>query len=249
MAPHLQTYTRSLTLSGPRRHLTRPARTGMLAALREMRGTVYYRKPPLDEGLNGKALDVAKKKQTVSGARKALRAVAKSSKRKSVKRPAAATKTSKPKKAPVRRLKKTYMNKKQLDEFRKMLLDKRRTLVGDLSGMEEETARQYSSGGLSSMPTHMADIGTDNFEHEFTLGLLESEQAMLHQIDEAIQRIEDRTYGVCLGTGQRIPIARLRAKPWAKYTVEYARMLEKGLVRPAGDEEEDADQEQGQEQE
>ncbi len=118
-----------------------------------------------------------------------------------------------------------------------MLVQKRRTLVGDLSGMEAETVRDAGGGNLSSMPTHMADVGTDNFEHEFTLGLLESEQALLREIDEAIARIDDRTYGVCLGTGKHIPKARLRAKPWAKYTVDYTRLLERGLVQPPDEKE------------
>ncbi len=126
---------------------------------------------------------------------------------------------------------KTYLGKKELEEFREMLLAKRRSLLGDLDGMAEQTIRQHDTGNLSTMPTHMADVGTDNFEHEFTLGLLESEQALLREINEALQRIDDRSYGVCLGTGQMIPKPRLKAKPWAKYTVDYARMLEKGLVR------------------
>lgn len=126
---------------------------------------------------------------------------------------------------------KTYLVKKELEEFREMLLAKRRSLLGDLDGMAEQTIRQHDTGNLSSMPTHMADVGTDNFEHEFTLGLLESEQALLREINEALQRIDDRSYGICLGTSQPIPKTRLKAKPWAKYTVEYARMLEKGLVR------------------
>jgi len=92
--------------------------------------------------------------------------------------------------------------------------------------------QQAGGGNLSSLPTHMADVGTDNFEHEFTLGLLESEQALLREIDEQLVRIEEKTYGICMGTGQPIPKARLRAKPWAKYTVEFTRMLEKGLARP-----------------
>ena len=137
------------------------------------------------------------------------------------------------------RLKKTLLGAKQLREFREMLLAKRHELVGDMSGMEEEATRQQGSGNLSSMPTHMADVGTDNFEHEFTLGLLESEQAVLHEIDEALRRIENKTYGICLGTSEGIPLARLRAKPWAKYTVEYTRLLEKGLVRAPDDTDED----------
>jgi len=127
---------------------------------------------------------------------------------------------------------KTHLTHKELREFRELLLSKRRELVGDLSGMEQQAVGEHGGGNLSSLPTHMADVGTDNFEHEFTLGLLESEQALLREIDEQLVRIEEKTYGICMGTGQPIPKARLRAKPWAKYTVEFTRMLEKGLARP-----------------
>ena len=172
----------------------------------------------------GKGVGVAKSNKPSESVRKAPGKIA----RKAV--PPA--KSVQPKPAapkPVRR--KTTLSKKELAEFRDMLIKKRRTLVGDLSGMQEETAGQQSSGNLSSMPTHMADVGTDNFEHEFTLGLLESEQALLREINEALSRIDDGSYGICLGTGEEIPKQRLKAKPWAKYTVDYARMLEKGLVR------------------
>lgn len=156
-----------------------------------------------------------------------------------------------PQSPPIPRGKKTTLSKKELGDFREMLLAKRRTLLGDLSGMAEQTTRNGDSGNLSTMPTHMADVGTDNFEHEFTLGLLESEQALLREINDALRRIDDRTYGICLGTGEPIPKARLIAKPWAKYTVDYARKLEKGLVRPPDadegkhddDDEEDAEAE------
>jgi len=86
------------------------------------------------------------------------------------------------------------------------------------------------------MPVHMADVGTDNYEQEFTLGLLESERQLLGEINAALGRIGQGTYGVCVGTGQPIGEARLRAKPWAKYSIEYARMIEGGLVvKPADD--------------
>jgi RNA polymerase-binding protein DksA len=80
------------------------------------------------------------------------------------------------------------------------------------------------------MPIHMADLGTDNYEQEFALGLMNSERRLLTEIDEALQRIEAGTYGICLGTGKPIPKARLEAQPWARYCVEYARKVEEGLV-------------------
>ncbi|MHC4084606.1 MAG: TraR/DksA family transcriptional regulator, partial [Planctomycetota bacterium] len=84
---------------------------------------------------------------------------------------------------------------------------------------------------LSSMPIHMADIGTDNYEQEFALGLMDSERKLLREIDDALQRTEQGTYGICEGTGKQIRKARLEAQPWARYCVEYARKLEQGLVR------------------
>ena len=80
------------------------------------------------------------------------------------------------------------------------------------------------------MPIHMADLGTDNYEQEFALGLMDSERKLLREIDDALQRIEEGTYGICEATGEPIATNRLKAKPWARYCVEYARKLEQGLV-------------------
>jgi RNA polymerase-binding transcription factor DksA len=77
----------------------------------------------------------------------------------------------------------------------------------------------------------MADMGTDNYEQEFTLGLVEKDRILLREINAALAKIQDGTYGLCEGTGQPISKARLEAQPWARYSIEYARMLEKGLVR------------------
>ena len=112
-----------------------------------------------------------------------------------------------------------------------MLLAKRRVLVGDMTGIQNEALgadRQESKGDISD---HPADAGTDNFEQEFSLGLLESERILLGEIDEALLRIEQKTYGICAGTGRPISKPRLNARPWAEYGIEYARMVEKGLVR------------------
>ncbi len=133
------------------------------------------------------------------------------------------------------RLKKSPLSKAELKDFRQLLLEKRRALVGDMSGMATEalrTNRQEGTGDLSKIPTHDADVGTDNFEQEFTLGLLESERTLLSEINEALERIDKGTFGICVGTGGPIDASRLKARPWAKYCIEYARMLEKGLVRP-----------------
>lgn len=129
-----------------------------------------------------------------------------------------------------RPLPKTRLTDSDLQEFKKLLLAKRRELAGDLQHLSDGalSSKGHSPAEQSSMPIHMADLGSDNWEREFTLGLLASEQALVREIDDALVRIEDKTYGVCLGTRKRIKIARLRAKPWAKYCIDYARAREEG---------------------
>lgn len=128
---------------------------------------------------------------------------------------------------------KTHLKAKELREFRDLLLHKRAELVGNVQGLANEAMHRdgQSSGDRAAMPIHMADLGTDNWEREFTLGLLASEQAIVREIDDALSRIADRTYGVCLATHTQISMARLRAKPWATYCIEYARAREEGRAR------------------
>jgi RNA polymerase-binding protein DksA len=131
------------------------------------------------------------------------------------------------------RKKKRSLSSADLKYFRELLLEKRREILNNVNEIEGEAlkkSRMDATGDLSSMPIHMADIGTDNYEQEFALGLMDSERKLLREIDEALERIDKKTYGICEGTGKPIPKARLKAQPWARYCVEYARMLEQGLV-------------------
>ena len=124
---------------------------------------------------------------------------------------------------------KTHLNAKQLREFREILLHKRAELIGDVNNLSREALRSgENSIERSTMPIHMADLGSDNWEQEFTLGLIANEHKKLREIDDALQRIHSKTYGVCLATHKRITMGRLRAKPWAKYCIEYARLREEG---------------------
>lgn len=119
----------------------------------------------------------------------------------------------------------------ELKYFRKILLEKRAEILKNVFQIEDETLkRNHDTGDLSIMPIHMADLGSDNYEQDFALGLMDGERKLIHEIDEALLRIENKTYGICPGTGQPIKKARLEAQPWAKYSVDFARKLEKGLV-------------------
>jgi RNA polymerase-binding protein DksA len=131
------------------------------------------------------------------------------------------------------RTKKRSLTAADKEHYKQMLLEKRREILINVNEFEDEAlkkSRLDASGDLSSMPIHMADIGTDNYEQEFALGLLDSERKLLREIDNALGRIEKGTYGVCEGTGKPIRKARLEAQPWARYCVDYARKLEQGLV-------------------
>ncbi len=137
------------------------------------------------------------------------------------------------KKTAKRPARKRRLSAAEREHFRNLLLQKRREIFQNVFEIEGETlkkSRLDASGDLSSMPIHMADLGTDNYEQEFALGLMDSERRILHEIDDALQRIEDAVYGTCEGTGEPISKARLEAQPWARYCVEYARKVENGLA-------------------
>jgi RNA polymerase-binding protein DksA len=119
---------------------------------------------------------------------------------------------------------------KELEHFRELLLAKRRELVGDMSSMEREALRSATGSNLSNLPLHMADMGTDNYEQEFTLGLVEKDRQLLREINQALAKIQDGRYGICEGTGKPISKPRLEAQPWARFSIEYARLMERGLV-------------------
>ncbi|MHC4396792.1 MAG: TraR/DksA family transcriptional regulator [Planctomycetota bacterium] len=117
----------------------------------------------------------------------------------------------------------------EIAKIKVLLLEKRNEILGNVISMEDETLRRQRSD-LSNTPIHMADIGTDNFDLENTLHLVESERKILTAIDDALGRIEEGTYGICEGSGEPIPKERLEAIPWARYCVAYASRLEKGIV-------------------
>lgn len=123
------------------------------------------------------------------------------------------------------------LSSRELEHYRSLLLAKRRELVGDMSSMEREALQSGGGSNLSNLPIHMADMGTDNYEQEFTLGLVEKDRVLLREINSALGKIQDGTFGLCEGTGKVIGKPRLEAQPWAKYSIEYAREMEKGGVR------------------
>lgn len=117
--------------------------------------------------------------------------------------------------------------KPQWAKYYKVLLDLRERLLLQMSGLAKESAEQMAGYSL-----HMADSGTDNFDRDFALSLLSSDQDAIYEIEEALKRIEKGTYGICEITGKPIPKARLTAIPWTRFTVEAQAQLERdGVLR------------------
>ncbi len=121
------------------------------------------------------------------------------------------------------------MTKAELDHFRRRLLALKKRIGGDLSELDDEALRPVggeSVGGLSDVPVHPADMGTDNFDEELDLALVENEERLLVDIDDALARIEQGTYGRCENCHREISRDRLEALPYARYCIECAKKLE-----------------------
>jgi RNA polymerase-binding transcription factor DksA len=112
--------------------------------------------------------------------------------------------------------------KPEWHKFYLHLLELREQLVRQMNGLAKESAQELAGYSL-----HMADSGTDNFDRDFALSLLSSDQDAVYEIEEALKRIERKTYGVCELTAKPIPRARLEAIPWTRFTVEAQAQLER----------------------
>lgn len=122
------------------------------------------------------------------------------------------------------------MKKADMQVYKELLLDLRARLRGDVSAMQDaalKKTRSEASGDLSSMPIHMADIGSDNFEQEFTLSLMQNEEETLSSIENALERIEESEYGKCEECQGAIAKARLNAIPYTSLCIKCAEALER----------------------
>lgn len=112
-------------------------------------------------------------------------------------------------------------------KFYDRLMELRDQLTRQMDGLAKESAQEMAGYSL-----HMADSGTDNFDRDFALSLLSSDQDAVYEIEEALKRIEKNTYGICELTGKPIPRTRLEAIPWTRFTVQAQAQLEReGALR------------------
>ncbi len=117
------------------------------------------------------------------------------------------------------------LKKSEINEFKKRLLEMRRQMLKVLEGAEAEVKKPDEATGYSQ---HQADQGTDDFDRTIGLELTHQEIDILKQVDRALEKIEEDTYGICDLSGEEIPIRRLDAMPYANLTVQAKEKLERG---------------------
>jgi DnaK suppressor protein len=129
------------------------------------------------------------------------------------------------------------MTKEERERYKKLLLQKKKELIDAVRHIEEDTlnrSQREASGDLSGYTLHMADIATDSYDREFSLGLASNAQKILFEIDEALKRLKDNTFGDCLGCGKPIPKKRLNAIPYASLCIQCQSKSEAQRRKPEG---------------
>lgn len=116
-----------------------------------------------------------------------------------------------------------------LKKQKQRLIELRDAYLNSIEGVASETIRN-DGGSAAAFGMHQADAGSDAYDRDFALSLLGKEQDALYEINEALKRIETGTYGLCEGTGERIPEERLEAMPFARYSVTYQEKIERSQM-------------------
>lgn len=125
---------------------------------------------------------------------------------------------------------KNKYNKKDLKDFKKAVLKKKEEILDDLQHISDDTLRKSqkeASGDISGYTYHMADVATDNYDREFSLGLASNERKSLYELDDALKRIEEGTFGICDACKSLISKIRLKAVPSARLCIKCQQKKEK----------------------
>lgn len=120
-----------------------------------------------------------------------------------------------------------HLTRKQLDELQRSLLTRRDELIADMLQLDSELLNVQADQDKSDE----LECSSESEEAEVVVRMLQAGYSELREINGALDRMNDGTYGICPATGVPIGIERLRARPWAMYCIEYARTLEKSRPR------------------
>jgi DnaK suppressor protein len=122
------------------------------------------------------------------------------------------------------------LTKKELNDFKKLIIKSKEKALDEIKHISEDTLKKSqkdASGDISGYTYHMADVASDTYDREFSLGLASNERESLYELDDAIKKIEDGTFGICEECKSLISKTRLRAVPFAKLCVKCQERKEK----------------------
>jgi len=120
------------------------------------------------------------------------------------------------------------LTKEQLKQFRQLLITERAKFANEIRSIAQETSKspRDASGDLSGYTVHMADMSADTYDREMTTNMLSNEQEILYQIDDALKRLDDGSFGLCQQCNQPIAMSRLKAVPYASHCINCQRTKE-----------------------
>jgi DnaK suppressor protein len=125
---------------------------------------------------------------------------------------------------------KNKLNKKELGEYKKLITKRKHEILDAIERISEDTLKKSqkdASGDISGYTFHMADVATDNYDREFSLGLASNDRQSLYELDDALKRIEEGTFGVCEECKSVLTKARLKALPYARLCLNCQQKREK----------------------
>ena len=125
---------------------------------------------------------------------------------------------------------KNKLAKKEMAGFKKIVLKRKEEILDEIKHISEDTLKKTqkdASGDISGYTYHMADVATDSYDREFSLGLASNERKLLYELDDAVKKIEDGTFGICEECKTLITRTRLKAVPYARLCVKCQEKREK----------------------
>ena len=125
---------------------------------------------------------------------------------------------------------KKKLNKKDLVYFKKLILERKEEIISEIKHISEDTLKKSqrdAAGDISGYTYHMADIATDTYDREFSMGIASNERKQVYDIDDALKRIEDGSYGICEDCKNFISKTRLKAIPHARMCLKCQEKREK----------------------
>ena len=120
------------------------------------------------------------------------------------------------------------MDTKSFQFYRKLLLKIKEDTLHDIKQMATDNSGSHkdTSGDVSGHALHMADVATDMYDREFSLGLASNDRELLYKVDQALNRIANKTFGICRECKKLIPLARLKAIPYTETCLKCQEKLE-----------------------